>query len=71
MKIKNKIINFLSKLRLFRELDIIVLNELSGLLKKIDLVSGEVIIKQGDPGDSLYIAYSGRLDFKKLMNLLA
>src|SRR4051812_24164840 len=51
----------LSSNTLFRTLDAAVLADLEAELEWVTLTSGETLIRQGDPGDCLYVVISGRL----------
>jgi CRP-like cAMP-binding protein/predicted acylesterase/phospholipase RssA len=52
---------FLGSLRVFRDLPSAELNLLADGLTSVDLAAGEVLFRQGDPGDSLYVVRSGAL----------
>ncbi len=47
---------------IFGEFDESILNEIEDKLEWLELESGDVLIKQGDEGDSLYFVLSGRLE---------
>ena len=47
--------------RLLSDLDEALLNDLEAELTWVSLVSGETLVRQGDPGDCMYIIISGRL----------
>ncbi|MEW5869600.1 MAG: cyclic nucleotide-binding and patatin-like phospholipase domain-containing protein [Chloroflexota bacterium] len=49
--------------RLFGELDKATLNELQSNLEWLHLNSGQVLFRQGDPGEAMYIVVQGRLRF--------
>lgn len=51
----------LSSTKLFSALDDAVLHALEAELEWLTLPSGETLIRQGDPGDCLYVVISGRL----------
>ena len=47
--------------RLFGEVDTHIYNEIKSKFKSIEVNVGQTIIRQGDPGDCLYLVLSGRL----------
>jgi len=47
--------------RLLSELDEALLSDLEAQLTWVSLVSGETLVRQGDPGDCMYVIISGRL----------
>lgn len=51
----------LNSTAIFRSLDATVLADLEAELEWVTLTSGETLIRQGDPGDCLYVVVSGRL----------
>ena len=52
---------FLASIPFFASLDEIIRLELAGQLEPVHAAAGEVIIKQGDPGNGLFLVVSGRL----------
>ncbi len=52
---------FLTSISFFALLDEIIRLELAGQLEPVHAAAGEVIIKQGDPGNGLFVVVSGRL----------
>jgi CRP-like cAMP-binding protein len=52
---------FLLGIPLFASLDEITRLELAEHLEPVQVAAGEVVIRQGDPGDSLFLLVSGRL----------
>jgi len=61
MRSFNEIENFLNSLDLFSHLDQSAIKDLNGQIETIKVFSGDELIRQGDPGDSMYIVHSGRL----------
>lgn len=57
----DEIENFLKSLDLFSHLDQSAVKDLKGQIDTIKVFSGNELIRQGDPGDSMYIVHSGRL----------
>jgi len=52
---------FLASTELLGALDEAILHELEAELELVHLSSGEVLLRQGEPGDSLYVVINGRL----------
>jgi NTE family protein len=46
---------------LFRELDPVLLSDLAGRARRVELASGSALFHQGDQGDALYVVATGRL----------
>jgi signal transduction histidine kinase len=58
-------IEFLRRLPLFNGLSEPDLESLYGQAKQMDLPAGEVLIREGDPGDALYVLLDGKLEVTK------
>jgi small-conductance mechanosensitive channel/CRP-like cAMP-binding protein len=54
-------VDALSRVDMFRALDGDKINWLSRHLRQVMFGPGEVILRQGDPGDSLYVVHSGKV----------
>ncbi len=52
---------FLAGIPLFAALDESIRLELAGELEPVNVAAGEVIFRQGDAGDGLFLVVSGRL----------
>lgn len=55
------VLHLLGSTKLFRDIDSSVLHELRPHLRCLRLPRGELLIRQGEPGDCLYILLTGRL----------
>ncbi|RUR12421.1 patatin-like phospholipase family protein [Legionella sp. km772] len=64
---KTELINFLKTIPYFQSLPETSIKELSEQFKPCFIQSGEVIIKEGEMGDSLYIVQTGRLLVTKII----
>ena len=64
---KTELINFLKTISYFQSLPDSRIGELSAQFQPVFVQSGEVIINEGDIGDSLYIVQSGRLLVTKII----
>jgi CRP-like cAMP-binding protein/di/tricarboxylate transporter len=53
--------NLLAKVELFSGLDRLMLARLAADLDPVDLVDGQAVVRQGEPGDSLYVVARGHL----------
>ncbi len=58
---QQQLLSALNSTKLFGALDETVLHALEAELEWVTLASGETLIRQGDPGDCLYVVISGRL----------
>lgn len=67
----NDKLQFLKKVFLFQDLPDAFLKKLIGTLTVRHFKKGEEIIREGEPGDSLYILFEGRVTVTKKMTLLA
>lgn len=67
---ENKL-QFLKKIVLFKELPEEVLAELSEQMQLRSYKKGETIIREGEPGNSLFIILEGEVSITKKMTLLA
>jgi CRP-like cAMP-binding protein len=56
------LISFLEKVDLFSGLPVPTLTRLAGIVEEQDYAVGEDLFEQGDPGDALYLIYSGEVD---------
>jgi type IV pilus assembly protein PilB len=61
----DKVIEFLKKVKLFSELGPESLGRLGAYLKTTEFPSGEVILREGAPGVSMYIIKSGMVEVRK------
>jgi CRP-like cAMP-binding protein len=46
---------------MFRPLQLTTIEELAGQLERVEVATGDVVIRQGEPGDRFYIVEFGRL----------
>ncbi|WP_061248200.1 patatin-like phospholipase family protein [Leptospira alstonii] len=60
---KKELMAFLSSVELLFHLDKITLSNLESRMEWLAIPGGEVLLKQGDVGDSMYILVSGRLSW--------
>ncbi|MCG3173938.1 MAG: putative NTE family protein [Myxococcota bacterium] len=61
LALSDEILEFLSSTELFSGLDMDALRKLEPELEWMRIQSGEILIRQGDPGDCLYVLIIGRL----------
>lgn len=52
---------FLSRVGIFQLLPPLVLADVARLLRPLDVAAGQVIVREGDPGDALYLIEAGTL----------
>lgn len=56
-----QIINFLLEAPMFGDLDVTELSEIVHIMQVQRIREGHVVFREGDPGDSWYVVYSGKL----------
>jgi MFS family permease len=54
-------LRLLSSVAMFRPLQLTTIEQLAEDLRRVEVAAGEVVIRQGDPGDAFYIVEAGRL----------
>jgi CRP-like cAMP-binding protein len=54
--------SFLKQVALFRDLSSAALANLSGIAQEVRVDTGDTLFEEGDPGESLYLVCSGRLE---------
>jgi predicted acylesterase/phospholipase RssA/CRP-like cAMP-binding protein len=65
---KEKVIDFLLATNFFHDIEKTLLEQLVEKFEPVSLTSGEILLKQGDIGDSLYLVVNGRLRAFKTEN---
>lgn len=60
---------FLSEVRLLRGLDDVQLRKVERIVRPISFVEGDVIIKEGDIGQVMYILYEGKVEVTRNLTL--
>lgn len=63
--INEDIVRFLSQIELFKELTTDELNLFAKIVKFEDFEANEVIIREGDNGDTLYVLFQGTVEIQK------
>lgn len=61
---KKELVEFLSSVEILFHLDKKTLSTLESKMEWLAIPGGEVLLRQGEPGDSMYILVSGRLSWK-------
>ena len=61
---------FFRRIYLFQDLEEEEIKEVLNRTKPREFIAGAVIIQEGDPGDSLFIMYSGEVEITKQLTLV-
>lgn len=65
---REQLVDFLEGMFLFRSLDEGQIKQLASRLTPVSLENGEVLFREGDPGDAFYIIYEGEVIIKRFFD---
>ena len=58
---ESEILHFLAATEVMRELDVADLQKIAERMDSVSVRAGKVLVRQGDPGDALFVVVNGRL----------
>lgn len=62
--------NFFKRIFLFQDLDEAAMKDLLGRADSRDFTAGEVVIQEGEPGDSMFVMVRGEVEITKRLTLV-